>query len=906
VTFPQTPLSTKVEAYIDGAWVNLTTKVYGAQVIRIDRGRSTEGTQVDRSTCKLTINNRDGAYSPRNPLGAYYGKIGRNTPLRVGINHGLTRLLVDGTDVVTAPDTAGLSITGDIDIRVDLSLKSWTSYTDLVSKWTGSGNQRSYAFAVDTGGILALYWSADGTTFLTAAATAVVPAPLYGRKAVRVTLDVNNGAGGKTARFYYSDTISGTWTQLGDAVTTGTTTSIFNSTAIARVGANVNIYDRIGRGEIYAVKILDGIAGTERGNPDFTVQTDGASSFADAAGNTWTVPAGVELTNYRARFCGEIPAWPQVWDVTGRDVRASIDAAGILRRLNQGASPLKSTLFRALTSSSAPLVAYWPMEDGENSRSAASATGGSALQIIGSPDMATYGGFEASAPLPLMRSARFSGTVPAYTSTGTIQLRFLINIPAAGSVNGASLMRLTNAGSAYQWDVIYGTGGTLKLQARSTLGVLLMDSGSFAFGVDGDELRMSIELDQNGANIDWQLSTLNVGDSTGLFINGTLNSETIGRAVTAVFGYALDDVAIGHLSIEKQITDMFDLAAELDAYTGERAGTRIERLCEEEAITFYALGDLTDTPAMGPQSQSTLLSLLREAAETDLGILYEPRELTGLAYRPRATLYNQDVALSLSYPGHQLVGLVPVDDDQAVTNDVTVSRVRGSSARTTLEVGALSVQSPPDGVGRYDTGVTINPETDAVLADHSGWRLHLGTVDEARYPTVELNLANASFSSTLRTQVMELDLGDNLAVADPPSWLPPEDIRQMLQGSSETLSNFQHDTTFNCSPASPWNAAGVYDETGSRYSSDGSTLAEDLTTTETAVDVATPSGPLWTTSGGELPLDIRVGGEVMTVTAISGASSPQTFTVTRSVNGVVKTHATGAVVELDRGVRYVI
>ena len=34
------------------------------------------------------------------------------------------------------------------------------------------------------------------------------------------------------------------------------------------------------------------------------------------------------------------------------------------------------------------------------------------------------------------------------------------------------------------------------------------------------------------------------------------------------------------------------------------------------------------------------------------------------------------------------------------------------------------------------------------------------------------------------------------------------------------------------------------------------------------------------------------------MTAVAGASSPQTFTVTRSVNGVVKAHNSGAAVAL--------
>lgn len=68
---------------------------------------------------------------------------------------------------------------------------------------------------------------------------------------------------------------------------------------------------------------------------------------------------------------------------------------------------------------------------------------------------------------------------------------------------------------------------------------------------------------------------------------------------------------------------------------------------------------------------------------------------------------------------------------------------------------------------------------------------------------------------------------------------------------------------------------------------------------ETSFTVTTASGYLWTTAAAQFPFNIMVGGERMTVTAISGASNPQTFTVTRSVNGVVKSHAAGAEVRGD-------
>src|SRR5207244_3725346 len=42
------------------------------------------------SSCSLTLNNRLGKYSPRNPNGQYFGQLARNTPLRVSWNDGST------------------------------------------------------------------------------------------------------------------------------------------------------------------------------------------------------------------------------------------------------------------------------------------------------------------------------------------------------------------------------------------------------------------------------------------------------------------------------------------------------------------------------------------------------------------------------------------------------------------------------------------------------------------------------------------------------------------------------------------------------------------------------------------------------------------------------------------------
>jgi hypothetical protein len=62
---------------------------------------------------------------------------------------------------------------------------------------------------------------------------------------------------------------------------------------------------------------------------------------------------------------------------------------------------------------------------------------------------------------------------------------------------------------------------------------------------------------------------------------------------------------------------------------------------------------------------------------------------------------------------------------------------------------------------------------------------------------------------------------------------------------------------------------------------------------------------VWTTDGAEVPFDVYVGGERMTVSAIGAdTANVQTFTVTRSVNGVVKSHDAGSPIRLWNSARY--
>ncbi len=909
-------LPTLVQLQLDGVWTDITDKVYARDDVQIFRGRSDEGAQVDPSTLTLTLDNRDGRFSPRNPLSPYFGVLGRNTPIRFGLETADVWLAVPGTagSGVTTTDKATLDIVGDIDIRVEADLPSWRGTFDVAGKWV-DGSQQSWIFFVDEGRP-ALGWTTGGTdaTYNEVIADAVLPSS--GPLAVRATLDVDNGASGHTLTVYTSDSISGSWTQLGDAVVVAGTTSIFSSTAPLEVGDATGtmppeftvlpgIY-----GRVYAFELRSSIGGTVVANPVFTSQTSGATSFADTAGtpNTWTVAAGSELTNMNWRIHPEVASWPQRWDITEIDAYVPIQAAGILRRLGQGASPLGSTMRRVLTSQGQanPPVAYWPCEDGANATQIASGLpGGFPMDVrIAQPSYAAYTEFDCSSPLPTVQNSSWHGVVPAYVPGVDGQVRFLFHIDTGA--NGQRVITAYTSGSIASIRVYYGTGGTLDVRAYDNSETLLASTGGAAFAIDGRITRMSLEMTQNGGNVDFGLVVINTDGSNGASAGATAAGETFGR-ITAVGtnagGLTTGDnrATFGHISVHAAKTSIFDIADETAAFDGETAGRRFERLCGEEAIEFRGIGGMDDTEQMGPQLSATLVELLRQCAEVDGGIMFEPKEVLALGYRARTSVYGQVTRVAIDHDANELSApLEPVGDDQLTRNSVTVTRTSGSSAVAEEDEGPLSVLPPPLGVGRYDSSVSVNAYADDRLSDLAYWRVALGTVDEPRYPAIDVNRQHRPIlaNPTLDHQLLTFELGDRLTIDNPPAGMPPDQVTQIIQGCRETITRFKHGLQLIGSPALPWDVAFA-DALLGKVNSGESTLAEDLDTTETAVDVAIPAGGLlWTTDAGEFPFDVEVGGEVMTVTAISGASSPQTFTVVRSVNGITKTHLTGASIDI--------
>jgi hypothetical protein len=571
------------------------------------------------------------------------------------------------------------------------------------------------------------------------------------------------------------------------------------------------------------------------------------------------------------------------------EVSQTITCGGILRRLDMGTSPARSPIAREVLSvpNSPFIVGYWPCEDGATATRFASAiAGGPAAVINGAVTVASYGGFAGSQPIPVLAAGgSISGTVPVMAD-GSFSWRHIMTMPGSGVANNQTLIDIFTTGTGKRWQVLYTTGGNLNLRVLDAAGTVLAQIGGIDFSAFIHNLRFLLAVDavQNGANVDVTLTVRRVnadGTSGGAdvgFSAGTFNAVTIGHPETWIIGAsgALTSCAVGHAMIGTSSTFAFGMASALIAYAGERAGRRAARLCAEERIPFHPIGDLDLTQEMGPQQTAKFQQLLLDCQDADRGILGETRQDFGLFYLALSGLYNRSAGLTVNLATYNTESknvdqvFRPVYDDQDLRNDIEVSRTDGSSAR------AQDLTSQAQGI--FDTSADLRLFADDQLTNIAMWMLRQGTVKDYRHPA------------------LPLDLGANTGLIA--AWLG---YTETIRPREWLITAFGAPWTFDAGVYGTATVVSRYDSENSRLT--GGPYAAGVTT----LSVETDAGhALWVTGSGgpTFPFDVNIAGLRVTVTAISGAASPQSFTVTRNVDGIDKTLNTGDQVRLWAPARY--
>jgi hypothetical protein len=117
--------------YLNGDWRDVSTDVRAARGIEFTRGRQNESDTTPPQTCSFDLDNRNGTWSDRNPLGTYYGHLRRNTPMEMALR------VVKDTATTTASNGWGSTDTATGD-----AVGAWQ-----VEPWTVTGTASNYAKA---------------------------------------------------------------------------------------------------------------------------------------------------------------------------------------------------------------------------------------------------------------------------------------------------------------------------------------------------------------------------------------------------------------------------------------------------------------------------------------------------------------------------------------------------------------------------------------------------------------------------------------------------------------------------------------------------------------------------------------------------------------------------------------
>ncbi|MEW2474603.1 hypothetical protein AB0875_12510 [Micromonospora gifhornensis] len=556
------------------------------------------------------------------------------------------------------------------------------------------------------------------------------------------------------------------------------------------------------------------------------------------------------------------------------DVRAS----GVMHRLVKGGQLLSP--LSAFLAGSTVLTAWLPLED---SAGATQPEAGLPRQPRASATAVQFGVRDEALP--------GAGTVARLESPRS---QIVLPVPPADLHSGGAQMYAT---ASWYWtcgslgstpvDVasiaLYGSAvARLRIQANETgLTTRALDSSGteldslFSPWQDGAHpsegwIGIQVQLDRPSLLPAMMLRTYvhGVGQTTWTMFEKTVSVAGGFNGYRTVTCLPAGGSSWSHLTVVNQPDAPPNTAWPASGYVGESATARLTRACATAGVQLAPVG-ATGT-AMGPQPQGTLLEVLRDVESADGGLLYEDR-LGRMAYQPRISRYNRPVALAASY-GQLSPPLEPTDDDRYTRNDWTLSRSAGGSARHIDERHIARY-------GRYDDAASINVTARVDLERRAQWRVHLGTVEDMRYPVVTL-LLHAPEVEPLLSAWLLCDIGSRITIGDVPRVLGGV-IDQHIEGYTETLTTFTWQVELAGAPTALWSVLQIADPVYGRVDTAVSRLAADAVAGDTTLLVATaaPSRPWITTASRpqDLPLMVSVDGMPVQVDGIDGEVSPQVF-----------------------------
>lgn len=863
--FPKQILPAKIELLLNGTWTDITPYVYQRADITITYGKPNESQSITAASLTLTVNNRDGRFTPLNSSGAFYPYVTRNTQIRVsvvraGATTGTTSYTgyrfwgevsqwppqwdLSGKDVYVNITAAGvlrrLNQGAAVGSPMTIYISTLTGANAPLGYWPCTDGTGSSSFASGISGGNTMTWT--GTPGLAADKSFSGSDPI-----AQINGSVWDGVGNG-----FTDGGSQTWTTPGTytwPAPTGVTSvdaqcwgaaggggeweNTFNGVTLtwytgggggggeyaaegtAAVTAGHNYTVVVGSGGAGSTgQGSGGVAGGNGGNSTFTGDSVTVTAHGGTGGTSGAAGSGAGGTgssnsiHHDGGAGGNGTFQTSSYSESGGGGGGSGGSTGAGGAGGAGSgSDIPGAGGTAGTpdggAGGAGGDGTSPSSNGVQGSTPGGGGGGGGVQTY-----ATYGGNGAAGQVKLTWTPVGGGTIP-YANV----FRFLLDVPATGGVDGAIYGQMDTTGTITKVTVVYHTGGHLEVFGYAGA-TQKFDTGSIAVSADGNPIVVDVELTPSGSAVAWTANVIApaIGATATNLGSGTVSSASIGAMSDAkvnVGGTETGAVGVGHIILQGVVTSLADLAAAAGGYNNERAGTRFTRLCTAFGLGGELVGNASDTPLMGPQPNDKLVNLLQQVEDLDRGQLFETRDQFGMGYRTRVNMQNQTAVVVLNYATAMLAqALNPTYDDQLTRNYITLTRTNGSSVIVQDTTDTMSVNNPPNGVGLYPYSLTVNAHADSQLANEAAWLLTLGTIDQERYPQVIVDLTRTEVASVFAA-VPSLAVGDYFQISNPPAWLPSGTINQLVYGWQETLNAYKWTITLNAVPESPYTGAGL-------------------------------------------------------------------------------------------------
>jgi hypothetical protein len=543
---------------------------------------------------------------------------------------------------------------------------------------------------------------------------------------------------------------------------------------------------------------------------------------------------------------------------------------------------MKSPILQVVTDDDP--VLFWPLTDAAGS-----------LQAVQYPDVT-------QPPLGVTQSAALltfgdagpgagDGTGVKFTPSAQTTGQYLAGHVGAVAA-GYTLEVWANAGTSLSaWasggnEFILGVSGPFSNSARIGL------ASGVPFGTAGSTVTAAASI-ADGA---WHHLVLTVTASTrNLYVDGALADTTSGLfnvgwseadfTVGDDFGTNFPSRFtgnVGYVVVYPTVLSTTRIAAHAQAtngYSGDTTDARNARWLSRAgvAVADQVLDAGQTTVGTYPQAGKDTISASQDMATTEGGVFWfrwdGKARFASRRYRDATTpALTLDALVDLDATVYD-----PAYDETTLVNSSTVSR--------SAESGVLSTQTYTDTTSLTAFGEADADVTTYTLSDQDALNLAQSQVAGNSQPGFRLNRVAANLHASTVSKYAALgvvEIGSLSRIVNLPAGAAPlGTLDGFVEGWTEYPAPTTYRVEFDWSPVVV-ERMKLNDATYGKLGCDGQTLNTALTATSSpgTVIIDTAAGkPTFTTVAGEYPAKIKIGEEVITLTAAPGGStSPQTFT----------------------------